>query len=390
MAVAKNSIDSRKYRLPGVLKKNGFLTHRFFFTGFEKITNVERKFFIEVCQLNPALSPLEPVLGFESRIQVSESALQYALAGTESADAVIHEHVVQPSYIVVRAGTFGAGAKQVCQYYAAKTMTVSRKKFLIEADNCTFKNESLLGKISCAENEVIAHPEYFCDSGTVSWNIHYTLHHDTADTGYCIKTEKWFPIGGAAEFFGTIVFDGCEYRVIEETSSGVIDVSCGRTYPLPLVHIASSHLTSIISGKRLENSCFAVHGEYGGGVALFASFDARKLVFRPHPKKSGYTNQCTCVIMPEDEAGEKLHWSVSVSNRQWIVDVDIFCPSKELMVREFELPEGNKKTVKVLGGGTGSGEIKLYRRLKKNSIELIEHARVENALCEYGRGDEVS
>ena len=54
-----------------------------------------------------------------------------------------------------------------------------------------------------------------------------------------------------------------------------------------------------------------------------------------------------------------------------------------MFVRDYESPAGGRKVLKLLGGGTGTGEIRLYKQIKKN-LELIEHATVTNAVCEFG------
>jgi len=88
--------------------------------------------------------------------------------------------------------------------------------------------------------------------------------------------------------------------------------------------------------------------------------------------------------MPADEEGEKLHWSVSADTKKWVVDIDIMCLTKALFVRNIELPEGGRRIMKQLVGGSGTGEIRLYRHVGKN-LELIEEAHAANVLCEYGQ-----
>ena len=86
---------------------------------------------------------------------------------------------------------------------------------------------------------------------------------------------------------------------------------------------------------------------------------------------------------PDKENKEKLHWSVSASNRTYVIDVDMFCSAEELFVRSWEIPEGNRKVLKILSGATG-GEIRLYRKIR-DSLELIEHAHIATALSEFGQ-----
>jgi hypothetical protein len=46
-------------------------------------------------------------------------------------------------------------------------------------------------------------------------------------------------------------------------------------------------------------------------------------------------------------------------------------------------PDGSMPHKTLWSGGSGSGEIRLYKKVNK-SLELFEHARVENCGCEYG------
>ena len=64
--------------------------------------------------------------------------------------------------------------------------------------------------------------------------------------------------------------------------------------------------------------------------------------------------------------------------------MDVFCPASEMLVKDYWLSDGS--LLKVLCGGSGSGEIRLYKQVKK-SLELIQHAKILGASCEYGQKD---
>ena len=55
-------------------------------------------------------------------------------------------------------------------------------------------------------------------------------------------------------------------------------------------------------------------------------------------------------------------------------------------MRNIEYPEGGRKLMKLIADGDGTGEIRLYKCLRK-APELIGHARIGNALCEFGQSD---
>ena len=58
-----------------------------------------------------------------------------------------------------------------------------------------------------------------------------------------------------------------------------------------------------------------------------------------------------------------------------------------MFVRDYEMPEGRRKLLKILGG-TGNGEIRIYKKIGKN-LELLEHANVYDSICEFGQTEEV-
>ena len=55
--------------------------------------------------------------------------------------------------------------------------------------------------------------------------------------------------------------------------------------------------------------------------------------------------------------------------------------------RSLELPEGKRKVLNLLEGGSGTGEIKLYKHIG-NTLEQIEHATLQKVFCEFGHIEE--
>ena len=93
--------------------------------------------------------------------------------------------------------------------------------------------------------------------------------------------------------------------------------------------------------------------------------------------------------MPEAETPDEntLHWSVSLNNKNWVIDIDVYCRIKDLYNRKLELPEGSRKVLNLLEGGTGIGEIKLYKHIG-NTLEQIEHAKLTKVICEFGHNED--
>lgn len=386
MVVSKKSLKTNRYMLGGAQKKNGVNTWRYVFTGIENATGQERRFFIELSMLNPSLSPSEPILGYKNRVKIQPEDLQNVLAGTISAQKLETENIETPSYVVVRVGSFGAGAKQCCLYSSIKNIRNNPKNFEISVETCFFSADRLIGHIDVSPGDLQNHPEYMCDSGMISWDLHYEIRKDF-EKGYKTKNYSWFATGTRSVFAGSITIDGKVYNVIPKKSFGYMDRNYGKNTSYPWVHLSSSNLTSIITGKTLQESSFVVQGIYDGRVSVIVDFEGNQVAFEAQKSLRSYETHWNFTQSPENDSQEKLHWTISVHNKKYVIDIDIFCIAPLMFVRSFELPEGNRNILKVLSGSEGTGEIRLYKRIHKN-LELIEHAEIAGALCEFGQKEE--
>ena len=65
------------------------------------------------------------------------------------------------------------------------------------------------------------------------------------------------------------------------------------------------------------------------------------------------------------------------------MEMVLYCKRDEMMLFNYEAPDGQKRHNRLWNGGNGWGEIKLY----KKDGTLIDHVKMENAGCEYGEYD---
>ncbi len=385
--VAQKNTSNEHYMLKGSLRKNGFDRWRLVTVGRETETGEERVFFIEFYIVNPLLSPEECVLGFKSRVNVNtEEDLHAALAGTASVKKIKSEDLVQPSFAMVRAGYLSTNGRQINGYFPSNQIQTGKTDLLIkvgsdESNYCSLTTSSTYGTVAVTMDEANEQPELLSHSGKMSWNLHYTrklsFSPDLKTNGY-----TWAVNGAYTEFEGKIVYNMHEYIVSPEKSCGYIDKMWGHEPPSPFFHLHSSNLTSIINGKKLDDSCFVVQGECNSSLSVLVSLNGKDVTFNAS-KAKGYDITYDFSQMPDDEDGVKYHWSVSVSNRNYVVDIDAYCDTKAMFLRDYECPEGNRKVLRLAGGGTGTGELKLYKKIRKN-LELIEQVHVANIVCEYG------
>ncbi|MCQ2587273.1 MAG: hypothetical protein MJ174_04085 [Treponema sp.] len=388
MAINKKIIKDNKFGLSNTKKKIGVNYWRFFFNGIQKNGGVESLFFIEFEMLNPWDNPEEATLGFKPRVQIKEEDLQYALSGTESARGLKVEEIVHPSYIVVRVGKLDENPKQLCQYFSLNDINFIQKPFEIHAGNNLFTENEINGFVSVSLSDKTQHPEYFCDNGSANWNLQYDYVKSYGE-GFDTGSERWFPSGMNAVFSGVINFDGEDYLVNQEKSFGYIDRYWGKSFLNEWFHISSCNFTSLISGKTLLDSSFAIHGIYEDKISLIGNFEGADIIFAPNGNLKNYDCVWNCCESPEaDEDDDKnIHWSVSVNSKLWVIDIDVFCKVKYLYNRCLECSEGKRKVINILQTGEAFGEIKIYKKIK-NDLEQIEYAKINKALCEFGHVEE--
>lgn len=384
--ILKKKSHSDRYLLKGSLKKNGFEHWKLITNGVSNETGEERTFFIEFYVVNPLLSPNECVLGFKNRFSKTTQDLQYALAGTISALSATEESFVQPSFVMVKAGVYSQNGKHVNAYFPCGTMETTKNDFILRVgtenvDGCILSSDYTKGSVSVKDDELIEKPELLCDGGTLSWNLRFDKQIGFAPD-YKGKTGNWACFGSKTNFSGVITVDGEDFNVYPKRSFGYFDKSWGKDFVSPHIHLSSSNFISQISGKQLENSCFSVRGEFNDRLTILCCIEGRDVEFHADSgKKYSLTHECKEVNGEDDSV--RLHWSVSAHDSRYVVDIDVYCDTNSMLLCDWESPAGGRKVLKVLGGGTGTGELRLYKKVRK-SLELIEQAELASCSCEYG------
>ena len=121
------------------------------FTGHHAKTGERRSFFIEFFCCNPALGGGEPVFG-----QLPENRIAHR----------------RPSYVMVKAGSWGENAKQLHRFFSWKDVTLGENvPFFVEADDCLCCETDLIGSIHVAADDAASHPEWMCDAGPMLWAL---------------------------------------------------------------------------------------------------------------------------------------------------------------------------------------------------------------------------
>ena len=362
MSISRENRKKNRFMLSGAAKKNGFDMWRHSFTGYNKLTGASRSFFIEFYIVNPGLSQKEVSFG-KSPLSMQD---------------------VKPSFFMVKAGSWGDDGKQLHSFLPIGEISVSKRKLNIKSETFLVTETELVGSVEVSFSQASTHPEYMCTSGSMSWNLKMDKRFPfSAKPIHSDSKIHWFVQGVKTIYGGTVVFDGVEYAVIPQKSYGHADKFWGKRFTNPWLWLSSSNLKSLITGQYLQNSCFDV-----GGVSVAGSKRKGLQVFFTHQNEtysfspSGFFKNDK-INFNFNQNGGVGHWTVSAENTKYLLDIDVFCKKSDMIFMNYLNPDGSMPHKTLWSGGSGSGEIRLYKKVNK-SLELFEHARVENCGCEYG------
>lgn len=399
---ASNKINSfDQYLLKGKLRSEGYERWRYSFCASSVKTGIEKRFFVEMYLVNPSVSPNLAVIAQKSRVSMETSSsadVQYALTkGLSGYDSRYsgQEIVVKPSYLLIKAGVYGENGFQVNRFIPSSKLTYTKATATFVAENCTFAPDMLVGTVEVTNNDLRVRPELLCNEGSINWQLRYA---DVLETKSLFgdSVNNWIPLGVKSNFAGSITINGEEFVATPEKSFGYVDKSWGNDFSNPYFHISSnrlmsvvSNLMSVVSKKNLDKSYFTIEGEYGKEKELVGVVCVGDKTFKLGKGAFASVKEThSCIQGNSDANDERLHWSVSLEKGDYIVDLDVYCKTSELFVRDYEVSKGNRTLMKILGGGTGSGEIKVYKKTGKN-LELLEQVGVYDAICEFGQLDSV-
>lgn len=367
----KSDLSRNGYMLTGSLAKQGYDWWWHSFVGYNQKTGEKRSFFVEYFVINPALGKDKVILG-----QTTEKR--------------------RPSYVMIKAGAWGEDKKQLNGFYPITEMQLKQVPFSLTVGECELSEKHMKGRVAVKAVEA-AKPENMCDSGTMEWDL--AINKKVAfNVGYGAgrffrKLNAfhmfWHAEGMKTEYKGTVTFEGEVYEVNPERSCGYADKNWGKDFTSPWVWISSCNLTSNITGKKLNNTVFDIGG--GRPVVFGFALERRLLMdiyyegqdyeFNFSKFWTGCKTKFRCY-----ETDNELIWEIHTQNRTSEMEIYCTCPKGEMLLINYEAPDGSKRHNRLWNGGTGSGSIKLYKKDKKQRI-LIEDMTFIDAGCEYGEYD---
>jgi hypothetical protein len=376
ICVNKSDITRNFFMLKGPLARRGYDWWWHSFTGYHHETGEAKAFFIEYFVINPALSPDMPVFG-----QLPENKSKN----------------VNPSYVMIKAGYWGKNAKQVHSFYPINEFSCPENELNIKVGDCILTEKMMRGHVCVTKEEAKFHPEYMCDSGELVWDlkinkkIAYNVGYGASKFMRGLNGFEmfWHAEGMCSEFEGTVTADGETYDIIPEKSYGYSDKNWGKNFTSPWLWISSCNMKSLITGKQLKNSAIDAGG---GRPKVFGVALDRKLLIGMYYEGQMYEYNFskfwtgTRIEFNVTEQEKQIVWEVNAINNNSILEMKTYCNKDEMLHINYEAPDGKKLHNRLWNGGTGYGEIKLYKRAGSNK-ELIDHIELKNIGCEYGEYD---
>ena len=365
----KHDISRDACQLFGFQSRQGYDWWWHSFTGYDAVTGEAKPFFIEFFLCNPSMGREFPILG-----QLSENKSKG----------------VRPSYLMVKAGAWGEDAAQLHRFWGWKKIKVDwGVPFSVEAENCFVTEDRTYGHILV--NDSANHPEWMCSDGEMSWDL--KINKITAfNVGFGAnrlfrRAEAfemfWHAEGMKTEYAGEVVWNGRRFLVRPDDCYGYADKNWGRNFTSPWVWLSSNNLTSEITGKKLTDSVFDIGG---GRPKVGPAALPRKLLsafwYEGKPYEFNFSKLWTRVRTEFDcrETDTQIIWHVEQRSTYGRMVTDVTCEKKDMLLVNYESPDGAKRHNRLWNGGNGIGSIQLFNTHGK----LIDRIHAENIGCEYG------
>lgn len=369
----KHDISRDSCQLFGKQAKKGYDWWWHSFTARNEKTGVEKAFFLEFFLCNPKLGKDEAILG-----QLEQNKLNN----------------IKPSYLMIKAGTWGKDAKQLHRFFGWNKIEVGMKKpFYVKANDCYLDEKILNGSVSITEEESKNHPEYMCDFGKISWDLKidkkvaFNVGYGASKLFRKLQLFEmfWHAEGMKTYYSGEIIYNGERYIVNPDNCYGYADKNWGKDFTSPWVWLSSNNLTSKITGKKLNNSVFDI----GGGCPKIGPIALKRKLLSAfwHEGKCYEFNFSKFWTFTRTkfncyETDTQIIWNIEQKTWRKRMVTHITCEKEDMLLVNYEAPNGKKLHNRLWNGGNGRGTIKLF-----NGKKLIDEIICENVGCEYGEYD---
>ena len=80
-------------------------------------------------------------------------------------------------------------------------------------------------------------------------------------------------------------------------------------------------------------------------------------------------------------------WHVRQENLHAAMETEVYCRKRDMLLVNYEAPDGTKKHKRLFNSGNGWGTVKLYDRAD-GELVLTDEIEATHIGCEYGEYDE--
>lgn len=374
-----SDLSRDEWMLSGPLAKKGYDWWWHSFTATSEKTGKRKAFYIEFFTCNPAWSKEIPVICWNN---------------SEAADKK-----ERPSYVMINVGFWGKEHGQLHNFYSWKDVTIEKGiPFGIQAGECSLSETRTQGNVRVTPQQVKEHPEWMSDAGEMEWDLQIfkqvAYHVGYGANAFFRKLNAfemfWHAEGMKTLYEGYVILNGEKYIVSSEDSYGYADKNWGGNFTSPWVWLSSNNLKSAKTGLTLKNSVFNIGG---GRPKAFGIALNRKLLgefwyegkdyefnFSKFWTFSRTKFHCT-------ETDTEILWDVVQKTSCYELVTHIVCNKDEMLLINYEAPDGTKKHNRLWNGGTGKGVLYLYKRNLFGKATLIDKIYARNIGCEYGEYD---
>ena len=381
-----SDLSRNGWMLKDALAETGYDWWWHSFTGYHEKTGEEKAFFIEFFTVNPALGGEEPIFG-----QLPEN----------------QERGVRPSYLMVKAGAWGKDARQLHRFFGWDHVEAGYEvPYEISAKDCFCSEVHTHGKIEITEEEANAHPEWMCSWGSMEWNL-WMEKKVAFNVGYgagkLLRDANafemyWHAEGMKTAYEGDVWFNGERYIVDPERSFGYADKNWGSNFTSPWVWISSNHIRSRITGEWLKDTVFDIGGGRPkiGPVSLEGKL-LGAMWYEGEPYEFNFSKfwTLTKTRFRCEEREDEIVWYVEQVTPVAKMKTKMTCKKADMLLVNYEAPDGSKKHTRLWNGGNGIGRVKLYKKeilvdsgspkaKAKSRWKLVDDMDVYNTGCEYG------
>lgn len=361
--------NKNQYMLRGISAWKGYDWWWHSFTGVNTKTGEEKAFFIEYFVMNPKQGGINPIFKKEGK--------------------------KGPAYVMIKAGTWGKDAKQLHRFFGTEELECDKEELRVVAGDCFLSETVLKGNVSVKPETKEQHPEYMSDAGTMSWllqmekQVGFDAGYGTSRLLRSINAFQmyWHAAGIKTQYSGTVFLDGERYTVSPDTSFGYADKNWGSDFTNPWLWLSSCSLYRKETGERLNNTVFDIGG---GCPKIFGVPLKQNLLGLMHYEGKDYEFNFskfwtfTQTKFRCKETEKEILWQVRMANIHGAIEIKVKCPKEDMLLVRYQSPDGEKRHDKLWNGGTGRGQVKLFRRAF-GGLRLVDEMMADHVGCEWGK-----